>query len=148
MHNARTQNAGRYAAMSTTLLTLLGFTSWTLALLVLMEVLRSRLVLTGAVPANGFNPENSNLSPFMQRLARAHANCLEGLPVFGGLMILAVLAGKSAVTDPLAYALLGARMVQSCVHLASTSAMAVTARFAAFAVQLTIAVYWAVKLHG
>ena len=134
--------------MSQTLLALLGFTCWTLALLVLMEAIRSKLVLTGEVPANGFNPENSNLSPFMQRLARAHANCLEGLPVFGGLMVVAVLAGKADVTDPLAYVLVAARIVQSTIHLASTSAVAVTARFAAFAVQLGIAVYWAVRLHG
>lgn len=134
--------------MNTTLLALLGFLSWTLFLLVLMEAIRSKLVLTGAVPANGFNPENSNLSPFMQRLARAHANCLEGLPLFGGLMLLAVVAGRSAVTDPLAYLLLAARIVQSLIHLASTSPVAVTARFSAFAVQLAIAVYWAIQLHG
>jgi uncharacterized MAPEG superfamily protein len=134
--------------MSNTLLALLGFISWTLALLVLMEAIRSKLVVTGSVPANGFNPENSNLSPFMQRLARAHANCLEGLPIFGGLMLLAVVAGKSNLTDPLAYLLLGARIVQSSIHLASTSPAAVSARFAAFAVQMAIAVYWAVKLFG
>jgi uncharacterized MAPEG superfamily protein len=134
--------------MSNTLLALLGFISWTLALLVLMEAIRSKLVVTGSVPANGFNPENSNLSPFMQRLARAHANCLEGLPIFGGLMLLAVVAGKSNLTDPLAYLLLGAHIVQSSIHLASTSPAAVSARFAAFAVQMAIAVYWAVKLFG
>ena len=134
--------------MSTSLLALLGFISWTLALLVLMEGIRSKLVLTGAVPANGFNPDNSNLSPFMQRLARAHANCLEGLPVFGGLLLLAVVAGKSELTDPLAFVLLGARIVQSLIHLASTSAAAVTARFAAFSVQMAIAAYWALRLPG
>jgi len=134
--------------MSPTLLALLGFISWTLLLLVLMETIRSKLVLTGAVAANGFNPENSNLSPFMQRLARAHANCLEGLPVFGGLMLLAVVAGRSAVTDPLAYVLLGARLIQSAIHLASTSSVAVTARFSAFAIQLGVAVYWAIELHA
>jgi uncharacterized MAPEG superfamily protein len=134
--------------MSHTLLALLGFVCWALFLLVLMETLRSRLVLTGAVAANGFTPDNSNLSPFMQRLARAHANCLEGLPIFGGLMVVAVLAGKAGVTDPLAYALLAARIVQSTIHLASTSSAAVTARFGAFAVQMGIAVYWAFKLHG
>lgn len=134
--------------MSTTLLALLGFLSWTLFLLVLMEAIRSTLVVSGQVAANGFNPENSNLSPFMQRLARAHANCLEGLPVFGGLMLLAVVAGRSGVTDPLAYLLLGARILQSTIHLASTSSAAVSARFAAFAVQMGIAAYWAVKLHG
>lgn len=134
--------------LSTTLLALLGFICWSLFLLVLMEAIRSKLVLTGAVVANGFDPQNSTLSPFMQRLARAHANCVEGLPIFGGLMVVAVLAGKTHVTDPLAYALLGARMVQSLIHLASTSPAAVTARFTAFAVQMGIAVYWAVGLHG
>ena len=78
----------------------------------------------------------------MQRLARAHANCLEGLPLFGGLMLIAVVAGRSAVTDPLAWALLGARVVQSLIHLASTSPVAVMARFTAFGVQMAVAVYW------
>lgn len=128
--------------MTVTLQALLGFIAWTLFLLVLMEGIRSWLVLSGAVPANGFNPENSNLSPFMQRLARAHANCLEGLPVFGGLMLLAVVADRATVTDPLAWVLLAARVVQSLIHLASTSPVAVTARFTAFGVQMGIAVYW------
>ena len=134
--------------MSTSLLALLGFISWTLCLLVLMEAIRSKLVASGAVPANGFDPSNTNLSPFMQRLARAHANCLEGFPIFGGLLLLSVVAGKSHITDPLAYWFLGARIAQSAIHLASTSPNAVKARFTAFAVQLGIAVYWVVKLHG
>ncbi|HEX5612861.1 MAG TPA: MAPEG family protein [Burkholderiales bacterium] len=132
--------------MSPTLVALAGFISWSLFLLVWMEVMRSRLVLTGAVPANEFRPDNANLSPFMQRLARAHANCIEGLPIFGGLMLVAVVAEKSSITDPLAYLLLGARVVQSAIHLASVSAPAVTLRFTAFAVQMGIAVYWAIRL--
>ena len=132
--------------MNPTLTALTGFVAWTLFLLVLMEVICSWLVATKVVPANGFNPDNSNLSPFMQRLARAHANCLEGLPIFGGLMLIAVVAGKAAVTDPLAYALLAARIVQSLIHLSSLSAVAVSLRFTAFAVQLGIAVYWAARL--
>ena len=132
--------------MSPTLYALAGFIAWSLALLVLMELVRTKLVLTRAVPADAFRPDNANLSPFMQRLARAHANCVEGLPIFGGLMVVALLAGEAAVTDPLAYALLAARIVQSLVHLASTSATAVTIRFSAFVVQMAIAVYWAVRL--
>ena len=132
--------------MNSSLLALTGFVIWTLLLLVLMESLRSRLVLLKAVPSNGFQPDNGNLSPFMQRLARAHANCLEGLPVFGGLLVIAVLAGQTAVTDPLALVLLGARVVQSLIHLASLSVMAVNLRFIAFAVQMLIALYWAFAL--
>ena len=132
--------------MNATLIALTGFIAWTLFLLVLMELVRSKLVLTKVVPANGFQPDNANLSPFMRRLARAHANCLEGLPIFGGLMLIAVVAGQSAVTDPLAYLLLAARIVQSVIHLASLSPVAVTLRFSAFSVQMGIAVYWAFKL--
>ena len=132
--------------MTPTLTALAGFIAWALLLLIIMEVIRSKLVLTGAVPANGFLPDNANLSPFMQRLARAHANCIEGLPIFGGLMLVAVAAGKSGVTDPLAPVLLGARIVQSTIHLASTAPAAVTARFAAFAVQMGIAAYWVIGL--
>jgi uncharacterized MAPEG superfamily protein len=134
--------------MSTSLLALLGFVAWALFLLVLMELIRSWLVLGGTVPASGFDPQNSKLSPFMQRLARAHANCIEGLPIFGGLLVVAILAGKSALTDPLAYGFLAARIAQSLVHLASTSAIAVTTRFALFAVQMAIGVYWVILLHG
>jgi uncharacterized MAPEG superfamily protein len=134
--------------MAATLQALLGFIAWTLCLLVLMEAIRSWLVLSGAVPANGFTPDNANLSPFMQRLARAHANCLEGLPLFGGLMLVAVVAGRATVTDPLAWVLLGARIVQSLIHLVSTSPAAVTARFTAFAVQVAIAVYWVFGLSA
>lgn len=132
--------------MSHTVIALLGFIGWTLLLLVLMEVIRSALVVSGKVPANGFDPENSSLSPFMQRLARAHANCLEGLPVFGGLMLMAVVLERTDLTDPLALVLLGARIVQSLIHLASTSSPAVTARFAFFAVQMGIGVYWTYRL--
>jgi uncharacterized MAPEG superfamily protein len=132
--------------MNPTLTALAGFVAWSLFLLVPMEVIRSWLVVTRVVPANGFSPDNANLSPFMQRLARAHANCIEGLPIFGGLMLVAVIAGRSAITDPLAYALLAARVVQSSIHLASVSPTAVTLRFAAFAVQMAIAVYWAFRL--
>lgn len=132
--------------MNPTLTTLTGFVAWALFLLVLMEVIRSKLVLTKAVKANGFNPENSNLSPFMQRLARAHANCIEGLPIFGGLMLIALVASKTSITDPLAYIFLFARILQSVIHLISISALAVTFRFSAFAVQLGIGVYWAIRL--
>ena len=132
--------------MSTTLFSLTLFIAWALFLLVWMEIIRSKLVLTKAVAANGFQPDNANLSPFMQRLARAHANCIEGLPLFGGLMLVAEVAGKTGITDPLAMAFFGARMAQSVIHLISVSAVAVTLRFTAFAIQMGIAVYWTCAL--
>lgn len=127
-------------------LVLTALIAWTLLLLILMEVLRARLVVTGRVASNAFAPDNGGLSPFMQRLARAHANCLEGLPIFGGLLVVALLTGKAGLTDPLAPWLLAARLAQSLIHLASTSVAAVNLRFTAFAVQLGIAAYWSVLL--
>lgn len=132
--------------MSTSAWILTLFIAWTLFLLVWMEVLRSYLVVAGRIASNAFQPDNANLSPFMQRLARAHANCIEGLPVFGGLLVVALLTDRTAVTDGLAPWLLAARVLQSSVHLASLGVMAVNIRFAAFAVQIAIAIYWAVAL--
>jgi uncharacterized MAPEG superfamily protein len=132
--------------MSKTAYALTGFVSWALLLLVLMEVIRTSLVMTGKVAANGFTPDNANLSPFMQRLARAHANCVEGLPIFGGLLAIAIMTSRTDVTDSLALWFLAARIVQSVIHLASTSSLAVSLRFTAFAVQMALSVYWACKL--
>jgi hypothetical protein len=53
-------------------------------------------------------------------------------------MLIAVGSGKAGVTDPLAYVLLGSRIVQIVIHLGSISAPAVTLRFSAFAVQTAI----------
>lgn len=131
---------------SATVLTLIAFITWALLLLVLMEIIRSQVVLRGKVPANGFTPDNAGLSPFMQRLARAHANCVESLPVFGGLLVVAIATGQTAVTDPLAYVFLACRVFQSLVHLASISPTAVTVRFTAFAAQMGIGLYWAFAL--
>ncbi|HUH31610.1 MAG TPA: MAPEG family protein [Rhodanobacter sp.] len=125
---------------------MIGFIAWALLLLVLMEVIRSQLVLRGKVPANGFTPDNTGLSPFMQRLARAHANCVEGLPIFGGLLLVAIVTGRSSITDSLAYVFVACRVFQSLVHLASLSPTAVTVRFTAFAAQMAIGVYWAFRL--
>ena len=134
--------------MSTSALVLTLFIAWALLLLVVMEILRARLVVTGRVASNQFTPDNATISPFMQRLARAHLNCVESLPIFGGLLVVALLTGRTGATDPLAPWLLGARIVQSGIHLASTSNAAVNARFAAFVVQMAIALYWAWALRN
>jgi len=125
---------------------LLGLVAWTLILLIVMEGLRARLVASKAIASNAFRPDNANLSPFMQRLARAHANCVESLPVFATLLIAALITGRTAITDPLAPWLLAARVVQSGAHLSSGGAFATNLRFAAFVVQVAIAVWWLVAL--
>ena len=129
--------------MNTSASVLTLFIVWALCLLVLMELIRSFLVVSGRAKSNEFTPDNANLSAFMQRLARAHANCVESFPIFGGLLVVAVAVGHTEITDPLAPWLLLARVAQSSIHLASLSVIAVNARFSFFAVQIAIALYWA-----
>ena len=120
--------------------------AWTMFLLVLMEGLRVRFLVTKTVAANEFRPDNSNLPPFMQRLARAHANCIESFPIIGGLLVVALITDRADVTDALALWLLLARLLQSSIHLASTGVLAANLRFLAFAVQIAIAIYWLLVL--
>ena len=127
---------------STSTFVLTAFIAWTLFLLILMEVLRTRYLMTRTVAANEFRPDNSNLPPYMQRLARAHANCVESFPIIGGLLLVALLTNRADVTNALAMWLLIARLVQSSIHVVSTNVIASWLRFLAFAIQMAIAVYW------
>lgn len=132
--------------MSPSVLAILGFAVWTMLLLGGIAVLRSRLTLSGARAANSFTPTGADVSPFSERLCRAHANCYESFPFFGGVLVAAVLSQSAFITDPLALWVLAARVGQSGVHLASTSARAVTVRFGFFLIQFVIIAYWAVRL--
>jgi len=125
---------------------LTAFIGWTLFLLILMEGLRVRFLFSNTVAANAFRPDNSNLPPYMQRLARAHANCVESFPIVAGLLIVALLTDRAGVTNALAPWLLAARLIQSSIHVVSTNLVASYLRFIAFTVQMAIAVYWLVAL--
>lgn len=131
---------------SATVLT--AFIAWTMFLVIVMEVLRTRYLLTRAVAANEFKPDNSNLPTYMQRIARAHANCVESFPVVGGLLVVAILIDRTDVTDPLAPWLFVARLVQSFIHVISGNVIASWLRFIAYAVQIAIAVRWSWVLLG
>ena len=116
-----------------------------LLLLMTMGTLRVGLTLIGKRAPNSFAPDGADVSPFANRLSRAHANTYEGFPIFGGLLLLAIALGVTSITDGLAMVLLGARVLQSLTHLASTSNLAVQARFAFFLVQVVIAIWWVIK---
>ncbi len=127
---------------------LLGFASWAIFLVVMIIAYRSGLALVAKRAANSFRPEGSDLPPFGQRLTRAHANCVENLPAAGAIMLYAVATNQTDLTDGLAAIFLGARFLQSLVHLASTSGPAVIARFALYLVQIGILGVWLVRLSG
>lgn len=132
--------------MNQSIVALLGYTIWMMLVLLSIGGLRSFLTLTGQRTANSFAPDGADVSPFSNRLCRAHANLYESFPMFGGLLLLAIATGQTEVTDPLAFVALGARLIQTTTHLVSTSVPAVLLRFTAFAVQVAIFLWWAIQL--
>ncbi|KAF1051214.1 MAG: hypothetical protein GAK43_02501 [Stenotrophomonas maltophilia] len=135
-------------ALSASAEALLGLVGWTVLLVLLLISQRGLLVLGGRVQVNAFAPDGSTLPGFGQRVARAHANCVENVPLFLAVLLYAMVTGQTLITDPLAPALLLARIVQSLLHLLSTAPLFVWLRFAAYLVQLVILVYWLLRLAG
>ncbi|HWV09445.1 MAG TPA: MAPEG family protein [Pseudomonas sp.] len=128
---------------------LLGLVAWTLLLLVLLLNQRGLLVLSGKLAINGFAPDGSNMpGGFGLRVVRAHANCVENLPLFAAVLLYAMVVNQTLITDPLAPVLLGARIFQSVMHLISTSPLFIWLRFTAFLVQLVILAWWLLRLGG
>lgn len=132
--------------MSATILALVGYIAWTIVLLVGIAVYRTVLVMQKNRLPNGFKADGSDSPEFGQRLTRAQGNCAESFVFTGGVMLLALATSSSAITDPLAYVLLAARLGQSIIHLTSSSALAVQIRFAFFLVQVAISAYWLIQI--
>ena len=132
--------------MSSSLIALLGYAAWTLALLGGIAMLRTYYTVVGGRYANSFKTTGEDVSAFSARLCRAHANCYENLPIFAALITVATVSGQSAITDPLALWVLAARVAQSSIHLASTRNRAVIARFSMLMVQWVIQAYWVVQI--
>jgi uncharacterized MAPEG superfamily protein len=130
--------------MTDSLYTFIAYIAWMLILLLTLGIYRSYVSLSGQRAPNKFSPDGKDVSPFSGRLCRAHANCYEFFPIAGGLLIAAIASGNTEITDPLAIYLLAARIVQSAVHLLSTSIIAVYLRFAFFLVQVGICVTWVI----
>lgn len=132
--------------MSPSVLALVGYVAWTIFLTIAIVSFRTVLVLKKERAANDFLPSGEDVSPFSNRLCRAHANCYENLPAFAALILLALVTGNAAITDPLARWVLVARVAQSLVHLSSKSEMAVSLRAVLLLVQLGIEAYWVIQL--
>ena len=128
--------------MKVTMWALLGYIAWTAILVFVIPSWRAWLTLSGTRRSNSFSPSGADISPQFERLCRAHANCYENFPIFGGLLILALVTEMTHVTEGLAMYLLAARVVQSSVHIASTSEMMVNLRFSLFYTQLVFAFIW------
>lgn len=128
--------------MSPTVVALLGFAAWSIFLVLCLGAYRvTRVSIENRAP-NSFSATGEDLAGFGRRLTRAHANTYEFLPVAGTVLLCALATDNVVVTDGLAYAFLGARLLQSLTHLASTSSPGVMIRFVFFASQVGIVAWW------
>jgi len=128
---------------------LLAFAVWTLLVLIAgVGVYRWHRVLTGrAKPAEfpGGLPEGA--PPIYRRVTRAHANCVENLPVYAAIALTAAVAGiDTPRLDQLAIAVLIARIGQTLTHmLFPETNRTVRIRFAFFFIQVS-AILWMVAI--
>lgn len=118
---------------------LLGFAAWTVLLLLsTVGVYRWSRILGGRAPITAFRAETSEADGWYHRAMRAHANCLENLPVFGAIVFALYVSDVGGIwVDSLSIAVLAARVLQSLIHvgLPQTGAV-VSLRFAFFLTQL------------
>lgn len=126
---------------------LLGFAAWTLLLIAGVFLYRGMRFLTGT-PINHWPRGNkpSDDAPFVKRLEDAHANCLENLPVFAVIVLVAAALGRLADIQALAPWVLYARIGQSLAHLSGTGPVNVFVRASFWSVQLALFGWMLVKL--
>ena len=118
---------------------LLGFAAWTLVLLVsTVGVYRWTRIFTGRIAIRDFRADRVEGEDWYRRSMRAHANCIENLPVFGVIVLALYVAGVGGPTvNFLSISVLAARVAQSLVHICFVQTNTVAAvRFAFFLVQV------------
>lgn len=93
---------------------------------------------TGRVAIREFRADQIEGADWYKRAMRAHANCVENLPVFGAIVFgLHVGNVGSALVNALAVAVLVGRIMQSLVHVCFVQTDIVTSvRFGFFFVQV------------
>ena len=118
---------------------LLGFAAWTILLLsATIGVYRWGLIFAGRAPINGFPADHPDGADWYKRSMRAHANCVENLPVFAAIVFALQVSGAGGpVADLALVGVLVGRVMQSLVHVCLPQTSSVVAvRFTFLLVQL------------
>jgi uncharacterized MAPEG superfamily protein len=127
------------AAMTIPMWMLLGFATWTLLLLMAtVGVYRWVRILFLNVPIASFRSDQLEGEDWYRRGIRAHANCVENLPVFGVIVfVISALGVDGPAVSYLSIIVLIARVCQSLVHVSHVQTDTVVAvRFTFFCLQL------------
>ncbi len=135
--------------MTTPVYALLAFAIWTYVLLLsTVGWYRWSRILTGRAAISSFKAINPQGSEWYLRAMRAHANCVENLPVFGAVVFAIYVAGVgSTAINALAIAVPVARVGQTLVHVVLPETnRSVFVRFIFFIAQIICVLAMAVLL--
>lgn len=134
--------------MTVPLWMLLGFATWTaLLLLFTVGIYRWSRIFSGREAIRDFPADAAGGEEWYRRATRAHANCIENLPVFG-VIVLSLYAAHvtGALVDALCVIILVARIIQSLVHVCCAHTNTVASfRFGFFFVQF-IGFFWLIGI--
>jgi len=124
--------------LTASLHSLLGFAVWTMLVVFIgIGFPRISAVLVRRSPPKAFAADVPHGSDRYRRTMRAHANCVENLPIFAALVLIArAISLESTTFEMLALVVLPARIAQTAIHVASGSNRAIMVRFWFFSVQL------------
>lgn len=125
--------------MTTPVWVLLAFAMWTIGqLVVTVGFYRWWNIYAHGARAKDFPADKVEGSDFYRRAMRAHANCIENLPVYGAVVFAIVVSGAASSTlDTLALVFMGARICQSVLHIAwFGTSKRIIVRFGFFMTQL------------
>ena len=135
--------------MSLSLWMLLGFAMWTLLVLVAgVGIERLTLIYRGRAGFASFPADVPHGSAGYRRAMRAHANCVENLPVFGTVVLTANITGSAShMVDVLAVIVMAARLAQTGVHvLFAVRDLTVAVRFSFYLVQVAAMIWIAARV--
>jgi hypothetical protein len=139
--------------MTIPLWVLLAFAVWTIVVLMVgIGIRRWSLILTGRAALTDFPADQPHGSLAYRRAVRAHANCVENLPVYGAIVFAAFAAQASSPRlDTLALVFIAARVCQTLVHtLLVETNTTVLIRFVFFLTQIVAMLWMAAEIvaHG
>jgi uncharacterized MAPEG superfamily protein len=120
---------------------------WAIALVLMIAIDRLLLILRGQVKNNEFLSGVPHGNESYWRINRAHLNAVENLPIFAVIVLSAWIAGvEGPLFNLLAMVVLVFRILQSIVHILSGSQIATWFRTASFAVQILCEIWMALMI--
>jgi len=135
--------------MSTALWTVIAFAAWTLAVLMFgVGTRRFYLIFSHQAALTSFPGDTAHGNPAYRRAMRAHANCVENLPVYAAIVLSAETARLvPPYMDALALAVIVCRITQSCIHmLMPETNSTIAVRFSFFLAQVAAMIWMIISI--